>query len=62
MSSPDDNYDSSDNDEAAMLENDTLRSHRSMPLSKEAFGAMFDHSGRLIQEHELRKIIFKGIL
>lgn len=63
MSSGENDSTSSDSsDEAAMMENDTLRSHRSTPLTKEMFDAMFDHSGRLIQEHELRKIIFKGTL
>lgn len=50
----------SDDDEAAMLEIDELRSHRRNPLTKEQFEACFDECGRLIHEHELRKQIFKG--
>ena len=41
---------------------DELRSHRSMPVTKEQFNSMFDQSGRLVHEHELRKCIFKGNL
>lgn len=52
--------DDDSSDSAAVQENDELRSHRTMPLIKEMFDNMFDVSGRLIHEHELRKCIFKG--
>ena len=51
----------SEDDEAAMLEIDESRSHRSNPVTKEQFEACFDECGRLIHEHELRKQIFKGM-
>jgi len=44
-----------------MLENDELRSHRSEPLTKKLFQESFDECGRLVNEHDLRKLIFKGI-
>ncbi|XP_065661460.1 uncharacterized protein LOC101241039 isoform X3 [Hydra vulgaris] len=39
---------------------DKVRSYRNKPLSKEKFEKMFDESGRLVNEHDLRKAIFKG--
>lgn len=49
-----------DNHEAAMLEIDEMRSHRGDPLTKEQFQSYFDECGRLVNEHDLRKQIFKG--
>ncbi|XP_066923802.1 uncharacterized protein [Clytia hemisphaerica] len=50
---------SSEND-TAMQENDEMRSHRAQPLTKEQFLSSFDECGRLVNEHDLRKQIFKG--
>lgn len=41
-------------------EHDVLRSHRNDPMSKDQFKKLFDESGRLVNEHELRRAIFKG--
>ena len=41
-------------------EHDILRSHRNDPMSKDQFKKLFDESGRLVKEHELRRAIFKG--
>ena len=58
--SEDENEYSDDDDEAAMLEIDEMRSHRDSPLTKEQFDSYFDECGRLVNEHDFRKQIFKG--
>lgn len=58
LSMADDNL--TDNEEVAMKENDELRSSRANPMTKTQFDNLFDDSGRLIREHELRRAIFKG--
>lgn len=59
LSMADDNL--TDNEEVAMKENDELRSSRANPMTKTQFDNLFDDSGRLIREHELRRAIFKGM-
>ena len=47
-------------EEDQFKEDDILRSHRNNPMSREQFEKLFDSSGRLVNEHELRRAIFKG--
>ena len=47
-------------EEDCFEEHDVLRSHRNDPMSKDQFKKLFDESGRLVNEHELRRAIFKG--
>ena len=47
-------------EEDCFEEHDILRSHRNDPMSKGQFKKLFDESGRLVKEHELRRAIFKG--
>ena len=47
-------------EEDCFEEHDVLRSHRNDPMSKDQFKRLFDESGRLVNEHELRRAIFKG--